>query len=227
MQKSSETKVQVGKVEGRRGRPRAFDREAALAQATRLFWEKGYEATSIADLGQAMGIGSPSLYAAFGSKAALFTEAIQYYSRQYEHLVWSKFDAAMTAREAISSYLYDSAVALSSGAGEAPRGCMITLSMVGSEGHAELGQIVAGARAQTLNRLESRLEQAVASGEIPSGVSVRGLARFVQSVQAGMSILARDLVPQEELENVAQIALSNYDIMVESENLYGTKSVAR
>ena len=66
-----------------RGRPRAFDREAALAQATRLFWLKGYEATSIADLTEAMGIGSPSLYAAFGSKEALYAEALRHYAEKY------------------------------------------------------------------------------------------------------------------------------------------------
>src|SRR5438034_418152 len=69
-----------------RGRPRAFDREAALAQATRLFWCKGYEATSIADLTEAMGIGSPSLYAAFGSKEALYAEALRHYVQTYEAL---------------------------------------------------------------------------------------------------------------------------------------------
>lgn len=67
-----------------RGRPRAFDRDAALSAATHLFWQKGYAATSISDLTEAMGIGSPSLYAAFGSKEALYGEALRYYGENYE-----------------------------------------------------------------------------------------------------------------------------------------------
>src|SRR3954465_6901479 len=95
-----------------RGRPRAFDREAALAQATRLFWEKGFEATSITDLTEAMGIGSPSLYAAFGSKEALYAEALNYYQETNEALVWAGFRAAPTAREAVKALLMDSAAVL-------------------------------------------------------------------------------------------------------------------
>lgn len=63
----------------KRGRPRSFDREAALEQALRLFWERGYEATSVADLTAAMGIRPPSLYAAFGDKSALFGEVVDRY----------------------------------------------------------------------------------------------------------------------------------------------------
>ncbi|MFC7740644.1 TetR/AcrR family transcriptional regulator [Nocardiopsis composta] len=64
-----------------RGRPRAFDRDAALAAAVRLFWERGYEAVSLSDLTAAMGIRTGSLYAAFGDKKKLFTEAVQAYRR--------------------------------------------------------------------------------------------------------------------------------------------------
>src|ERR671915_96387 len=60
-------------------RPRSFDRDVALEKAMLLFWEKGYEETSIGDLTKAMGIAAPSLYAAFGDKRALFDEAVALY----------------------------------------------------------------------------------------------------------------------------------------------------
>jgi AcrR family transcriptional regulator len=63
------------------GRPRGFDRDAALEAAMFLFWRKGFAATSMSDLCDAMGISSPSLYAAFGSKEALYLEAVEHYVR--------------------------------------------------------------------------------------------------------------------------------------------------
>ncbi len=98
MQKTSEGVPGEEATARSRGRPRGFDRQEALEQATRLFWVKGYEATSIADLTQAMGIGSPSLYAAFGSKEALYAESLQHYAETNEHLVWAAFHSADTAR---------------------------------------------------------------------------------------------------------------------------------
>ena len=86
----------------------------------------------------------------------------------------------------------DSAAALTGCVVDIPRGCMVALSSVGSEGHAELGELVRSARAVTLDRLKARLNQAVAEGEIPASADVHALARFVQTVQNGMSILARD-----------------------------------
>lgn len=199
-----------------RGRPRAFDREAALAQATRLFWTKGYEATSIADLVQAMGIGSPSLYAAFGSKEALYAEALRHYLENYEDLFWTRFSCADTAREAVLSFLMDSAAALTGCVVDVPRGCMATLSTVGCEGHAELGELVRTARAGTRHRIEERLNRAVTEGELSASTDTDALARFVQAVQNGMSILARDGASRSELEATAQIAMLGWDVRIQN-----------
>jgi AcrR family transcriptional regulator len=211
MQKSDEI-AEVDKTPARsRGRPRAFDRETALARATRLFWIKGFEATSIADLTEAMGIGSPSLYAAFGSKEALYAEALRHYRDNNEALVWAGFFSAGTAREAVKSFLMDSAAALTGCVVDIPRGCMVALSSVGSEGHVELGELVRAARGVTLDRLKARLNQAISEGEIPASTDVHALARFVQTVQNGMSILARDGATRGELEAVAELAMLGWD----------------
>lgn len=194
-----------------RGRPRAFDREEALARATRLFWRKGYEATSISDLTEAMGIASTSLYAAFGSKEALYAEALSHYVAKHENLIWRKSASAETARGAAEALLMDSAAALTGSIVNIPLGCMVTLSTVGSEGHATLGELVRSARAVTFQRLEERLCRAVGEGEVTAALDIRALARFVQTVQAGMSILARDGVTHAELEDVARIAMAGWD----------------
>jgi AcrR family transcriptional regulator len=194
----------------RRGRPRAFDRETALAAAMHLFWQKGYSATSICDLTSAMGIGSPSLYAAFGSKQELYAEALEHYARTHEAIAWGNFFAAGTAREAVAAFLRDTAVGLV----QTANGCMVTLSAVGAEGHAELGALVASARNATLVRLKDRIEEAKATGEIGPSVETHGLARFVQAVQNGMSLLARDGAGLDDLNAVADTAMLGWDAMV-------------
>jgi AcrR family transcriptional regulator len=211
MQKPTKAAQGADATSRSRGRPRAFDRQAALAQATRLFWVQGYEATSIADLTQAIGIGGPSLYAAFGSKEALYAEALRHYAETNEHLVWAAFHAADTARDAVLAFLMDSAAALTGCVADLPRGCMVTLSSVGSEGYAGLGEIVRTARGVTLERLQARLARAVKDGEIAASADLHALARFVQTVQAGMSILARDGATRSELADMAGVAMAGWD----------------
>lgn len=207
--------VKASGTEGRpRGRPRAFDRSAALAQATDLFWRKDYEATSIAELTQAMGIGSPSLYAAFGSKEQLYSECLDFYVTNNADLVWAGFHSASTAREAARRYLTDSAAELGGCDAHPARGCMVTLSAVASEGHIELGKLVCQARAGTLDQLKARFAEGVKRGEIAASCDVHGLGRFVQAVQSGMAVLARDGASSEELNAVAELAMAAWDARV-------------
>lgn len=211
MQKSETPREADQTTTRTRGRPRAFDREAALMKATHLFWRNGFEATSIADLTEVMGIGSPSLYAAFGSKEALYVEALRHYGETYDGLVWAGFRSAATAREAVSRFLRDSAAALTGSLADIPLGCMVTLSSVGCDSHPDLGALMRSSRGVTLERLEARLREAIAAGELPASLDIHALARFVQTMQSGMSILARDGATREELEAAADIAILGWD----------------
>lgn len=91
----------AAEVAKRRGRPRSFDRDTALEQAVRSFWELGYEATSISDLTRAMGISAPSLYAAFGDKRALFDEVVAVYRQHYGGFLHRALAEEPTARRGV------------------------------------------------------------------------------------------------------------------------------
>lgn len=177
----------------------------------RLFWIRGFEAASIADLTEAMGIGTKSLYAAFGSKDALYAEALQHYCATYEGLVWTRFRKAATAREAALAFLQDSAVAMTGADCDLPHGCMATLATVGGEGHAELGDLMRATRAGGFDILKARFDQAKGDGDLPAIVDTTKLARLVQTVQSGMAIRARDGADRAELAAVAELALAGWD----------------
>src|ERR1700675_3846645 len=80
MQKMKRKVAEVRKEQVVMGRPREFDTDAAMEKAMRLFWAKGYEGTSVADLTGTLGISRPSLYAAFGDKQSLFRAALERYA---------------------------------------------------------------------------------------------------------------------------------------------------
>jgi AcrR family transcriptional regulator len=107
-----------------RGRPRSFDRQQALCAALRVFRERGYEGTSMADLQSALGgVSPPSIYAAFGSKEQLFKEAVALYTSHTRARVVQALERAASTKAAIDGMLR-SAVLGTTEPGE-PRGCLL------------------------------------------------------------------------------------------------------
>lgn len=129
----------------------------------------------------------------------------------YEGLVWTRFRKAATAREAALAFLQDSAVAMTGGDCDLPHGCMATLATVGSEGHSELGEFMRAARAGGFDLLKARFDKAKGDGDLQVTADTTKLTRFVQTVQSGMSIRARDGADRAELSAVAEIALAGWD----------------
>src|SRR5438552_15880282 len=106
-----------------RGRPRAFDREAALDRALGLFWTQGFEGTSISDLTDALDINPPSLYAAFGSQEELFREALGLSVRAYAIPIERAIAEEKTALDVIVRILLEAALPFSPCA--TPGGCVV------------------------------------------------------------------------------------------------------
>lgn len=192
------------------GRPRSFDRDEALARALSVFWSKGYADASMTDLTGAMGINSPSLYAAFGSKEDLFREAVRLYTETEGAALWASMREAGTAREAIEGLLL--ATAEASGHCDRPRGCLLVLS--GAHPDAlpdgacdELSKI----REDALAGMEARLRDGQAAGEIAPDADPAAIAAFYTTVQQGMTFRAREGATTDELRGTARAAMLAWD----------------
>ncbi|WP_420079648.1 TetR/AcrR family transcriptional regulator [Streptomyces sp. JL4002] len=191
-------------VTGQRGRPRSFDRDAALDKAMTAFWERGYEATSIADLTASIGIGAPSLYAAFGDKRKLFDEVVVVYGSRYGDFAAVALAEEPTARAAVERVLREAAEVYTDPAH--PRGCMVLSAAVNTTSD-EVAETLRERRAANLALFESRIRADVAAGVLPPDTDASALARYAGAVLQGMSQQSRDGATREELRAVAERAL--------------------
>lgn len=193
-----------------RGRPRSFDRQAALERAMEVFWDRGYQAASMTDLTEAMGINSPSLYAAFGSKEALYREAVEHFAATESDEILAPLQNAPTAREALEGYLIASARTFTRPG--RPPGCMVVLSAVNAVGVGEeTSRILREMRAGSITVIEERLQGAVNEGELPASLDRHAVASYYVTVQQGMSIQARDGAARATLEAIAQGAMAAWE----------------
>lgn len=196
-----------------RGRPRAFDRDEALRRAMEVFWEHGYEATSMSHLTAAMGISSPSLYAAFGSKEELFREAVAFYNDTLGATAAAELRERPTAREAISAVLRHHAVVFCDP--DNPRGCMIVLAATTSGVDTRsVHEYLAQWRMALETDFRERVERGIAEGDVPAGADAAAIAAFYNTVNHGMAIQARDGADEKKLSSIAEGAIAAWDGLV-------------
>jgi AcrR family transcriptional regulator len=176
------------------GRPRAFDRDTALAVAMERFWRDGYDATTVSRLTAEMGITPPSLYAAFGDKDQLFDAAAACYFDSVSSATAGALDTP-TAFEGIANVLRMTAAAHTDP--ETPPGCFMLAE-----------PRLADRRALLRDQIAERIQRGIAEGDLPADASADALADFVMAVLGGMSTRARDGGTRAEVEAIVTTALT-------------------
>ena len=190
-----------------RGRPLSFDREVVLERAMRMFWQQGYETTSVGDLTSAMGITAPSLYTAFGDKEGLYRETLERYRTRRGDYTECLMSNPTDTREVIRTLLISAANTLS--CPDTPSGCMIVLSGVNcSPQSVDIQQMLADCRTDFETDLMARIQHGVNYGDVPASASPAALAKFYSTVLAGMSMQARDGASHDALLALCDLAMA-------------------
>ncbi len=181
----------------RGGRPWSFDRDAAVETAMLLFWRHGYEGVSIGNLTKAIGVAPPSLYAAFGSKAGLYQQAMARYTETLGRLDVAAIGSAESLPDAVRSLLDDAVRNVTHR--EHERGCMISSGLVACHpDHAAIARDAAARR----EGLRTEIAQALSS--FAGDDQVQRLARHLAAVMQGISIQARDGIAPQELQEIVE-----------------------
>jgi AcrR family transcriptional regulator len=189
------------------GRPLSFDRELALEQAMLVFWQYGYDTTSLNDLTAAMGITPPSLYGAFGDKEKLFLEAVQRYTEKHEDKISAILAEAPTAREAVRQLL--ESVAIEHTCPQHPPGCMMETVVTNcTAASTHLQTVLAKMKERKKKRFTARIQRGIDEGELPPGANAEALSDFYITILNGMTGQARDKASCAQLQGVVAMAMN-------------------
>ncbi|HVX85387.1 MAG TPA: TetR/AcrR family transcriptional regulator [Phycisphaerae bacterium] len=189
----------------RRGRPRTFNPDQALETAMLLFWRHGYEGTSLAALTAAIGVNTPSLYAAFGSKDQLFHKVLTRYLQNPASYLPNALKEP-TARRAVEK-LFRGAIHMVAHARH-PDGCLLVQgALAAGPAAAAVRRQLAETRRHAQLALQRRLERAVTEGDLPAHARPVKLARYLITVLWGMSVQAAGGATRAELRDIAAMAL--------------------
>jgi AcrR family transcriptional regulator len=186
------------------GRPRGFDIGEALDRAQAVFCSRGYDAASLSELTKAMGINSPSLYSAFGSKEGLFRAVLDRYGQQRVQYLEEALSAP-TARETVQC-IFDTAARLYSEDGD--QASWLVMRGGVACGCEAIAQDLANRRERIEIALRERFQRAADEGDLPATATPAGLARYVMSVLTGMGVQAAAGADKPELDEIARLAMN-------------------
>jgi AcrR family transcriptional regulator len=194
----------------RTGRPRNFCTETVLDRAMTVFWLKGYEGASLAELTEAMGINPPSLYAAFGNKEGLFRAVLDRYDGRRKELmdrVLSAPDPISVARlflEGVADFAVDTN-------GRNPPGCLLVQSGLSCSDQ-DIPDVLAQHRAEKEHALRERFARDVKDGRLPKSADPATLARYLVAMANGLCVQASAGATAAELRDVAELAIAAFPI---------------
>jgi len=190
------------------GRPREFCTEQALASALKVFWRKGYEAASLSDLTEAMGITRPSLYCAFGNKADLFKKALDLYIREK----MSFLDQALTKPTAYETVKFILVRGCEAQTDPDTPGCMGVNGILSYGGIAseEVRKELHVLRHGVETKLLERFERAKREGDIRADCDAMGLTTYVIALTQGLALQASMGIGRQALLGAIELALQSW-----------------
>ncbi|OEO27283.1 TetR family transcriptional regulator [Pseudomonas sp. J237] len=190
-----------------RGRPKSFCPEQALESAMQVFWQRGYEATSLQDLLSATGLSKSSLYQTYPSKLAWFEAAFSHYCGQRQQMLLTLLEEADSPLEYIRNRLLG--VLDDEGLDGVPRGCMLV--NVANEFSLSEPQVLSQVQAATegfCQVFSAALERAQAAGELAPGADTRALGRYLQCVMSGLRTQVKSGLPAASIESTVATVMS-------------------
>jgi len=191
-------------------RPREFDEVIALEAAIECFWQRGYEATSVRDLAEKMGLSAPSLYNAYGDKQALYKRALEHYLDHAARALIKQLEGSLPPKQAVRRFIEE--IIEHSVSDRERRGCFLINSALEVAPHdRELRAFVADCFAEIEAFFHRSIKAAQAEGEVPRDRVAKDLARLLLGVLLGIRVLARSKPERALLEGVARPALALLD----------------
>ncbi|MBK5350155.1 TetR/AcrR family transcriptional regulator [Bacillus sp. TH44] len=188
-------------------RTREFDEDQVLDAAMQLFWEKGYEATSLSDLTSRMGIQRPSIYSTFGDKKELFEAALRRYTMSRASDIRNRLQSHSSVKEAFSIFIAD--VVNEEYAGDLSKGCFCINTMVELAPHDERFEILTREHQMYLAVIfQETIERGIQSGELEANTDAKSLAQALIVSLIGLTVMMKSRPQRSFVDNVIAATLT-------------------